>query len=200
MKLIIFQQENSESQNKAKPAGWSALRQQLKDCSQPALLALIKDLHDSSAVNRDFLQARLQAEEASGEALEKYRQRIVEQFFPRKGFGKLKLAEARKAIRDYRKATGNVIGTIDLMLTYVENGTEYTRQFGDIDEPYYKSLMSVMNDMVQLLWRKGAELYPRFRERIQQLKSHADEIGWGYGDYLHEQVSFLENELGESEE
>jgi len=30
----------------------------------------------------------------------------------------------------YRKATGNLAGTLDLMLTYVENGTEFTRQFG----------------------------------------------------------------------
>jgi hypothetical protein len=128
-----------------KPAGWPHLRKQLKGWSQPALMALIKDLHDASSANRDFLQARLQAEDAGEEALESYRTRIVEQFFPRKGFGKLKLAEARKAIRDYRKATGNVVGAIDLMLTYVENGTKFTRQFGDISAAYYQSLESVMN-------------------------------------------------------
>ena len=174
---------------------WSALRQQLKGWSHPALLALIKDLHDSSAANRDFLRARFQAEDASGEALENYRRRIVEQFFPRQGFGKLKLAEARKAIRDYRKATGNVAGTIDLMLAYVENDTDFTRQYGDINAAYYSSLKSVMYEMVQLLCQEGAELYPRFRERIQRLDSHADHIGWGYGDFLREQVFFLENEL-----
>jgi hypothetical protein len=168
----------------------------MKDWSRPALVALIKDLHDTSAANRDFLRARFQAEDASGEALEKYRQRIVEQFFPRRGFGKLKLAEARKAIRDYRKATGNVVGAIDLMLTYVENGTDFTRQFGDINEAYYNSLESVMNEIVQLLWKGEAELYPHFRERIQRLESYADHIGWGYGDYLRDQVGFLENEFG----
>ena len=88
-------------------AGWSLIRQQTKDWSRPALLALIKDLHDASSANRDFLRARFQAEDAGGEALEMFRKRIVEQFFPRRGYGKLKLAEARKAIRDYRKATGD---------------------------------------------------------------------------------------------
>jgi hypothetical protein len=29
------------------------------------------------------------------------------------------------------------------------------------------------------------------------LESQADHIGWGYGDYLREQVGFLENELGD---
>ena len=187
----------STSLKKKTPASWPLIRRQMKDWSRPVLLALIKDLHDTSAANRDFLRARFQSEDTSGEALEKYRERIVEQFFPRRGFGKLKLAEARQAIRDYRKASGNIAGTIDLMLTYVENGTDFTREFGDINEAYYNSLESVMNEMSQLLCREGAELYPRFRERIRRLESNAGHIGWGYGDYLREQVHFLENELGD---
>nr|HQI77550.1 hypothetical protein [Candidatus Latescibacterota bacterium] len=139
--------------------------------------------------------ARFQAEETTGIALEKYRRKIVEQFFPTRGFGKLKLAEARKAIRDYRKATGNLIGTIDLMLTYVENGTEFTHQFGDINESFYNRLESVLNEMSQLLLREGSELYPQFRERVQRLRTHADGIGWGYGDALRDHVYQLENVL-----
>ena len=88
-----------------KPGGWSAVRQQLATWEKPALLALVKDLYEAAGVNRDFIQARCQAEESGGEALEKYRGKIVEQFFPARGFGKLKLGEARKAIRDYRKAS-----------------------------------------------------------------------------------------------
>jgi len=182
---------------KKQPAGWSLIRQQTKDWSRPALLALIKDLHDASTANRDFLRARFQADDATGEALENYRRRIVEQFFPRRGFGKLKLGEARKAIRDYRKATGNVMGTLELMLTFVENGTEFTRQFGDINAAFYNSLESVMNELVGLLLKEGMEFYPHFRGRIRRLESHADHIGWGYGDYLREQVHYLENELGD---
>ena len=178
-----------------KSTGWQNVRRQLDNGSKPALIALVKDLYDASPDNRDFLQARFQAEKNSGTALEKYRHKIVEQFFPVRGFGKLKLSEARKAIRDYRKATGNLDGTIDLMLTYVENGTEFTHQFGDINESFYNSLESVLNEMAQLLMREGSELYPQFRERVQRLTTHADHIGWGYGDALRDQVYQLENEL-----
>ncbi len=178
-----------------KPTGWSQVRQQLDGWSKPALIALVKDLYEGSPDNRDFLQAHFQAEKNAGAGLEKYRHKIVEQFFPARGFGKLKLTEARKAIRDYRKATGNLTGTIDLMLTYVENGTEFTHQCGDINQSFYNSLESVLNEMAQLLLREGAELYPRFRERVQRLTTHADHIGWGYGDALRDQVYHLENEL-----
>ncbi len=183
--------------NEKKSAGWQNVRQRLNDWSKPALIRLVKDLYDASPDNRDFLQARFQAEENAGAALEKYRRKIVEQFFPTRGDGKLKLTEARRAIRDYRKATDNLAGTIDLMLTYVENGTEFTHQFGDINESFYNSLESVLNEMAQLLMREGSELYPQFRERVQRLTAHADGIGWGYGDALRDQVYQLENELAD---
>jgi hypothetical protein len=158
---------------------------------------LVKDLHDASPENRDFLRARFDAENSGGEALEKYRRKIIEQFVPQRGFGKLKLAEARKAIRDYRKATGNVAGTIDLMLTYVENGTEFTQQFGDINEAYYNSLESVLNELGGLLRREGRENYPKCRDRLARVEQLASHIGWGYGDYVREQVAMLEDELTE---
>ena len=68
----------------------------------PALLALVTNLYDAATVNRDFVEARCKAEENGGEVLEKYRRKIVEQFFLARGKNKLKLGEARKAIRDYR--------------------------------------------------------------------------------------------------
>ena len=179
-----------------KPTGWRAVRGQLDDWAKPALIALVKDLYDASPETRDFLQARFQAEENDGAALQKYRRKIVEQFFPARGDGKLKLAEASKAIRDYRKATGNLAGTIDLMLTYVENGTEFTYQFGDINESFYDSLESVLNEMAQLFLREGSEHYPRFQERVVRLTTHARSLGWGYGDALRDQVGLLEDKLG----
>jgi hypothetical protein len=129
--------------------------------------------------NRDFLQAHFQAGENAGEALEKHRRKIVEQFFPQRGLGKLKLAEARKAIRDCRKATHNLTGIIDLLLAYVENGTEFTQQFGDINKSCHNSLESALNEMGQQLAGEGREFYPTFRERLQRLVTRGDGIGWG---------------------
>ena len=81
------------------------------------------------------------------------------------------------------------------MLTYVENGTKFTHEFGDINESFYNSLESVLTEMAQLLMREGTELYPRFRERIRRLATLADGIGWGYGDAVRDQVYQLESEL-----
>src|ERR1700693_1874832 len=72
-----------------KSTGWSQVHAQLKNGAKPALTALIKDLYNASAANRDFLHARFQAEETGGAALEAYRRQIIEQFFPQRGFGKM---------------------------------------------------------------------------------------------------------------
>src|SRR5450432_3875596 len=99
-----------------------------------------KTLGGWSPVRQHLAQARCQAEAGGGEVSEKYRRKIVDQFFPTQGEGKFKLGEARKAIRDYRKATGNLPGTVELMMTFVENGVKFTHEYGDIDERFYNSV------------------------------------------------------------
>jgi hypothetical protein len=179
-----------------KPSAWTAVRQQLVTWEKPALLALVKDLYEAAADNRDFIQARSQAGESGGEALEKYRGKIVEQFFPARGFGKLKLGEARKAIRDYRKATGNLLGTAELLMTYVENGTRFTHEYGDIDERFYCSVASALDELAALLRGAARGMYARFRDRLARVEQMTDGIGWGFHDFVAEVVGQLEEELG----
>jgi hypothetical protein len=179
-----------------KPGGWSAAREHLATWDKPALLALVKDLYDAAAVNRDFIQARCQADESGGEVLEKYRGKVVEPFFPARGFGKLKLGEARKAIRDYRKATGNIPGTAELLLTYVENGVKFTDQYGDIDERFYRSVESALDELAALLRGEARDLYPSFSGRLASVEQMSDGIGWGFHDFVADVVGRLQEELG----
>ncbi len=180
-----------------KPGGWGTVRPHLATLDKPALLTLVKDLYEAAAENRDFIQARCQAGESGGEILEKYRGKIVEQFFPARGEGKLKLGEARKAIRDYRKATGNLPGTAELLLTYVENGAEFTCDYGDIDERFYSSVESALDELAVLLRSEARGMYPQFSERLARVEQMTDGIGWGFHDYIADVVWQLEEELGD---
>lgn len=181
-----------------KNGGWSRVSKQLATWDRSALLALVKDLYDAAAGNRDFIQARCQAGDDGGDVLENYRNRIVEPFFPKRGFGKLQLAEARKAIREYLKATGDMAGTAELLMTYVENGAQFTHQYGDIDERFYSSVESVLSELADLLKCEGRELYPQFCERLAKVEQLTDGIGWGFHDFVAEVVANLENEVGQS--
>jgi hypothetical protein len=181
-----------------KQGGWSAIRQQLATWEKPALLTLLKDLYEVAAENRDFIHARSKTGERGGEVLEKYRSRIKEQFFPARGDGKLKLGEARKAIRDYRKATGNLPGTAELLMTYVENGTRFTHEYGDIDERFYDSVESALDELAALLRGEARGMYPQFRNRLARVEQMTDGIGWGFHDFVGDVVAQLEEELGGS--
>ena len=121
--------------------------------------------------------------------------KIVEQFFPARGFGKLKLGEARKAICDYRKATSNLPGTVELLMTYVENGTRFTREFGDIDERFYNSMESVLEELAALLRGEARGMYPQFRDRLARVEQMTDGIGWGFHDFVGDVVAQLEMEF-----
>ncbi len=182
-----------------KPGGWSTVRPHLASWDKPALLALVKDLYAASEVGRDLVNARCQPAESAAVTLEKYRRRIVEQFFPDRGFGKLKLGEARKAIRDYRKATGNVEGTVELLMTYVENGTSFTQQFGDIDERFYNSIESALTELAALLRGEARGMYPQVSDRLARAAQQAEDIGWGFGDFVGDAVAQLHDDLGESD-
>ena len=179
-----------------KPGGWSAVRQQLASWDKPALLALVKDLYAAAEVSRDLVDARCQPGQSSGAILEKYRGKIVEQFFPARGEGKLKLGEARKAIRDYRKATGNVSGAVELLMTYVENGTRFTHEYGDIDERFYSSVESALDELATLLRGEAREIYPKFSDRLAKVEKMTDGIGWGFHDFVADVIGRLQEELG----
>ena len=77
----------------------------LVSLDEPELVALLKDLFDHSIENRAFLSARFLADGVPDAILDEYRKRIVEQFFPKRGEGKLDLRSARRTIRAYCKAT-----------------------------------------------------------------------------------------------
>jgi len=91
---------------------------------------------------------------------------------------------ARKAIADYRKATADEAGEIALMLHYVETGTAFTCEFGDIDETFYDSLLSVARKAAEKIGKLPAVERESYRDRLWGLVESSDGIGWGYHDEL----------------
>ena len=184
----------------AKPT-WSALRKKIKTWETPELQELVKDLFKLSADNRAFLAARLISDDTEDADLAvsvaaPYRQRIHDAFYDKGGWPRnnLRLADVRKAIRDYRKATSDEVGTLNLMIAYVETGTDFILKYGGEDDSLLNSLSSVMNEIEAVFSKEPrCDLYERFQERILDLGDKARGIGWGYGDYLGDLVGGLED-------
>ena len=80
------------------------------------------------------------------------------------------------------------------MVTFQEQGMEFTMQYGDIDERFYDSLLSGMNDLIKMLTKDAPHLFLAFRDRlIEILRRVYGRVGWGYGDGMHETVSEICN-------
>ena len=92
-------------------------------------------------------------------------------------------------------STGNLPGTAELLMSYVENGVKFTDMYGDIDERFYSSVESALDELAELLRREARELYPQFRNRLAGVEQMSDGIGWGFHDFIADVVGRLEEEF-----
>jgi hypothetical protein len=133
--------------------------------------------------------------------LQNYRQHIEDAFFAGDEWGMPQIPNmlvTARLITDYRQATGDLLGTLDLMLIFVETGTRFTHEFGDIDEPFYEGLELMLADFRDLLLAYP-DLYEQanLAQRLAKLARDAGWLGWGYGDYVTEQVVEIQQRFGD---
>ena len=105
---------------------------------------------------------------------------------------------AARSVIDYRQITNDLAGTLDLMLTFLEMGTWFTNQYGDIDEPYYEGLELMLDDFCVLLLA-NPPLYEthNLAWRLTKLLRAGGNLGWGYGDYLSEKIVEVQQSFGD---
>ena len=171
---------------------WSQIKAHIKHWDKAQLTGLIQNLFKHSKDNRDFLAARLLGDAIGEQVLAPYLKRIEAAFYDKRGWPakRLNLKDARSAIREYQGATSDPAGTLELMLVHVETGTQFTREFGDIDEGFYDSLCTTLHEIRKLLSsEEGRPLYGQIRARLAELAQQANGIGWGYGDYVVDVVA-----------
>ena len=175
-----------ESMSKQKSLTWSQIKAKLSGVSQQELLDIIRDLYKLNSDNKVFLSSHLQIGDPR-DLSEPYRRKIRNEFYPDRGFPKLNLGAARKALNDFKKASADPKAVADLMAYYVEQGIQCTLQYGDIDEAFYNSLEPVFSDAIEIITKTGdAEIIAEFYPRLEQIVWDTSGMGWGFHDYLHD--------------
>ena len=115
----------------------------------------------------------------SQSAVEKYRRLIPEAVFPDPfSRRRVSLRDATAAITEYRRSTGDLAGTVDLMLTFIEAGTEQAADLGYGDENYFSALENKL-DAIAKSWRTlPAEARAKAATRLAWVQRRAQQIGW----------------------
>ncbi len=172
------------------------MKKHLQSYDKKDLIRLIVELSKTSKEAQDYLTAEVQGEAAVSELYEEAKQQITNEFFPAKGEPKLRLARAKKAISNFGKFTDDRVLKTNLMLHYVEMGTDFTIAYGDIDEPFYNSMASMFNQVVNACNEEPAMLW-EFGDRLDHVYSDAGQVGWGYQEDLANSYYLLEWPEGE---
>jgi hypothetical protein len=156
------------------------LKKSLSGKSESELLEEIVNLFKSFPQVKEYYTLTFDKE---GEelVLDKYKEIITNEFFPKRGYGKARLSFAKKAITDFKKISSKPFLLIDIMLHYVDQGVAYTDQYGDIDGPFYDSMEKMFEDALKLAEKHN--LVSFYQEICEEIVNGACE-GWGFKDSL----------------
>lgn len=163
---------------------WAEVEKTLQDTDKKDLIVLIRELYRHSAENRQIIISRHAKGKKSDWVLESFQRVIRNEFFSDKGYGGLQSDVVRKAVLDYSEGSGDLAGTMELMLFFVENVVEFINEYGDIDEEFYDVAYEMLRKFCELIKTPpdGQSFYPpHFKTRLLKLRSESDDFGYGFG-------------------
>jgi hypothetical protein len=157
------------------------LKKHLKDSSQDQLIKDIVDLYRKNDFVKDYYTTKYNADNGLA-VLIKYKEIVVNEFFPVNGDGKGRLSVAKKAMAEFKKISKDKQANAELMIFYVETGVQYTNCYGDINESFYLSMEGVYKRALDFIFKSSLE--DEFKDRCQKIVDDTENIGWGFNDEL----------------
>jgi hypothetical protein len=167
-----------------KKEAWSDVKNVLSEKEKKELITLIGDLYRLNKDNKTFLHSRYPTGEAS---LEPYLHQIRDALYPPiTGRRRVNFSAGKRVISSYFKATNDIVGKLELMAYYVEMGTKYTVEYGDMWENFYFSLERMFEKITEELDSQPDDIADLFLPRLEKIVTMASGMGWGYYDTLND--------------
>ncbi|TYP71100.1 DUF6155 family protein [Paenibacillus methanolicus] len=159
----------------------SQLNKHLKQLDAEQLRELVKRCFETSKEAERMLTLEVLGESAAQALLADHKKKIRQEFLPGRGQPKLRIAEAKKAIAEYEKLTGDAKGVTELMLIYVESAVEFAVMSGYDEYRLLSSLISVYGDIIGRMNEEETEDWlVEFEERVRKIAANAEEVGWDF--------------------
>ena len=164
---------------------WINVKKAIEARDHAELVKLVGDLYRNSKANRDFLHARFSIGE---DPLKPYKEIIKESVYPDMYSNKpVRISRAESAIGDYRKAVGDPMGVVELMLYLAECGIDVACRFGDMPDRFCSSVVESYRLAARHVERLPAEETRRpFIARLDRIRRSPEAKDWAYWDSIDE--------------
>jgi hypothetical protein len=158
-----------------------SIKTELGKLEKKSLIEIILDLYKKNKSVQEYLHFYIKPDEDG--LFEKYRAKVYEAFFPKRGFG-YNLKQGKQSITDFKKLGPSAESLADLMLFYVETGVRFTGDYGDMNEAFYNSMESTYANALKIIYKE--RLLDAFKQRSMQILDDTQDMGWGFHDSLSE--------------
>ncbi len=157
------------------------LRNQITLLSRNDLEALLLQIYRKNSECKELIEAKVDPE-LEARAFEKYKKQIISEFFPDRGFGRLRYSVMRKALKNFKDISANHKLIAELMMIHVEKGVEFTNAYGDIDDRFYDNIAGMYAKVLRYIAEHN--LHTIFRQRCREVVEQTEGMGWGFHDGL----------------
>ena len=152
----------------------------LNDLSKEELIKEFEKLYQKFDNVKTFYDIELSGDTSA--IVKKVKDKIKKEYMPDRGFGKARSSEVKKIISEFAKVSIYPRDLIDVILYRVEMAVEFTKEYGDIDMPFYDSAINAFYKVVELI--KKEMLENEFKLRCYEIVYSTRNFGWGFYDGL----------------
>lgn len=170
----------------SKKSSWQKIKAKLKLCSENDLISIVSGLYVLSEKNKNFLNARFLMENDSIDYYKKIITKSLTPNFNNPNYPQetVRLKEAKTALSDFKKATGDNDKLIELMFHYLDSGLHFSHQFGGLYAAYYQSLSSVFKSIILLVKPMEIKNAEPHIEHLKQIIEKSKHSGYGFEEYI----------------
>ena len=173
-----------------------------KQLSKMPTNELVKIIIESCKLSKEIhalVKIKIMGDEGLNEVLEASKMKIKNEFFPKRGFGKLRVSIVKKAVSDVKNICKDDGLILDIMIFSVEMGVEFIDHYGDIDEDMVDYMAETFDNIASLINKKNNyELFKGFQDRLKAIISNTENVGcWGINDSFegsYSDIKWLEYE------
>src|SRR5215831_2450764 len=159
---------------------WKDVKAQLSSFDRLGLLGLIQDLYVAHKDNQTFLHARFGL---GKDILKPYKETLDRWLWPDVLRNQdTSVAKAKQAISSYKKAVGDPVGLVELMVFYCECAAGFCNDIRYQNDSYFNALVR----MFELALKSIAQLSGSDRNpliaRLDKVRTISHNFGYGVGD------------------